>query len=65
VRITDDDVRAAAIAAVNEGLRRRYRFSQIICGVKLERYRGVLDVLVTDSAATDPGGRGGGGGELA
>src|SRR3954447_21369931 len=45
--IPDADLRAAAVAVVGEGLRRRYRLSQLMCGNAPENYDGLLGLLLT------------------
>jgi hypothetical protein len=44
--IQDNDLRDAARAVVTEGLRRRYRLSQVTCGYSVERYEGLLGLLL-------------------
>jgi hypothetical protein len=44
-RIADDDLRTAAHVVLGEGLRRRYRLSQITCGYPTEGYSGLLGLL--------------------
>ena len=44
--IADDRLRAEAVEALSEGLRRRYRVSQLACGFAPDGYRGLLGLLL-------------------
>jgi hypothetical protein len=47
-RIPDAQLRERAQAMLNEGLRRRYVVAQLCCGNRLERFDGLLGLLVSE-----------------